>query len=217
MFAQTLVNRHVHERGSSIFPRETRGSDLLSDRDANIGETTWRVLSAHFGRGGLRRDKDARAFVGHLFRVTFAVLHAPAYQQEHKSALSADWAHVPIPRDRGLFERLVKKGEQVTRLLDTSRDAADVIEAILGRARAATLGQLLRVDKGHLRPDDLKITVSYWGGSRGRWKPRSYAVEEAPLVSLGESAPAISLSTIRRSSRMCLKPYGPTSLAATRS
>src|SRR5205823_5435969 len=127
VFASTLVNRHVHERGSAIFPRETRGDDLLADRDANLSEPTWRVFSNHFQLIGLRRDPVARAFVGKLFRVGFAVLHAPAYQQEHKSALSSDWAHIPVPKSPALFDQLVERGEQVTRLLDANRDANDVV------------------------------------------------------------------------------------------
>ena len=71
-FSTQLANYHVHERGSYIFPRETRGVDLLSDRDANIAEKSWRILRKHFGLIGERRDADARAFVGKLFRVGFA-------------------------------------------------------------------------------------------------------------------------------------------------
>lgn len=186
VFATTLPNLHVHERGCVVFPRETRGDDLLSDRDANIGEKTWRVLRAHFGLKGERRDADAHAFVGKLFRVAFAILHAPAYQAEHKSALSADWAHLPIPKDPELFARLVDKGEQVTRLLDANRDARDEIEGILGRERAAPLGPLKRNGGGKLRQTDLRITVTYWGGGKGRWKPRDFAVDEAPLDAWGE-------------------------------
>jgi type ISP restriction-modification system protein/N-6 DNA methylase len=186
IFARTLANLHVHERGSVVFPRETRGEDLLSDRDANIGEPTWRVLSEHFGLTGLRRDIDARSFVGRLFRVGFAALYAPTYQSEHKSALSADWAHLPIPKDRSLFNRMVDRGEQITRLLDANREASDVVESILGHERTASLGPLRRVDDGQLHPQDLKITVSYWGGSRGRWKPRYYTVDESPINLWGE-------------------------------
>jgi hypothetical protein len=118
-FATTLVNRHVHERGSAIFPRETRGEGLFSDREANIDEATWRKLREHFGLKGERRDVEARDLVGKVFRIIFAVLHAPAYQFEHASALSADWAHVPIARDQQVFDRLVERGETVIRLLDT--------------------------------------------------------------------------------------------------
>lgn len=186
IYSRELLNYHVHERGSYVFPRETRGEDLLSDRDANIGEKSWRVLRAYFNLAGERRGEDARAFVGKLFRLGFAVLHAPAYQAEHKSALSADWAHLPIPKDKELFDRLVVAGDKVTELLDATRNARDAIEAVIGHDCAAMLGPLKRSDGGNLRPDDLKITVSYWGGSRGRWIPRKFRVGEIPNETWGE-------------------------------
>lgn len=185
-YATKLLNYHVHERGSYVFPRETSGDDLLSDRDANIGENTWRKLRDHFSLAGKRRDADARNLVGKLFRVAFAILHAPAYQAEHKSALSADWAHMPIPKDQELFEQLVARGEQITRVLDANRDARDVIEAVIGKERAALLGQPRRIDGDNLSPADLKITITYWGGGKGRWKARPFGVEEAPLDAWGE-------------------------------
>ncbi|KAF0227106.1 MAG: helicase-like [Beijerinckiaceae bacterium] len=194
VFSTALANLHVHERGSVVFPREVQ-EGFSAERYANLGEAVWRVLGVHFGlteptetdrRFTFLRDSDvARAFVGKLFRVGFAILHAPAYQAEHKSALSADWAHLPIPKDAELVERLVAKGEQVTRLLDANRDARDVIEAVLGRERAALLGPLKRTDGGNLRPDDLKINITYWGGGKGRWKPRPFAIDDAPVEAWG--------------------------------
>ncbi|WP_292532499.1 type ISP restriction/modification enzyme [Methylocystis sp.] len=186
IYSRELMNYHVHERGSYVFPRETRSDDLLTHRDANIGEKTWRILREHFGLKGERRDADACAIVGKLFRVGFAILHAPAYQAEHKSALSADWAHLSIPKDRKVFARLVDKGEQVTRLLDANRDAREVVEAVLGHERAALLGPLKRDDGGKLRPADLKINVTYWGSGKGRWKSRPFGADEAPLDGWGE-------------------------------
>ena len=91
------MNLHVHERGSVVFPRETVSSDLVVQRDANLPEPAGRFLRDHFGLTGERHEQDARAFVGKLFRVAFAVRNAPAYQAEHKSALSSDWAHLPVP------------------------------------------------------------------------------------------------------------------------
>jgi hypothetical protein len=44
--------------------------------------------------------------------------------------LAADWAHLPIPKDVKLFDRLVAAGEQVTCLLDAARDASDVTRAL---------------------------------------------------------------------------------------
>ena len=187
VFATELVNLHVHERGSVVFPRQTRGSDLLSDADANLPEVTWRVLRDHFGLKGERRDESARTFVGKLFRTAFAVLHAPSYQAEHKSALAADWAHLPIPKDVKFLDRLVVAGEQVTRLLDSGRDAGDVIKAILGADRARALGPLKRIDGQQVRPDDLKVTVTFWGGGKGRWIPRVYTADELPATEFGNA------------------------------
>lgn len=180
LFATTLANLHVHERGSVVFPRETTGDDLLADRDANIAELAWRALRDHFGLVGQRRDDDARAFVGKLFRVAFAILHAPAYQTKHKSALSSDWAHLPIPKDAVLLGKLADAGEQVARLLDANRDARDVIDTVLTPERAKRLGQLRRADGEQLTPDDLKLTFTYWGGGKGKWKPRPFLEAEAP-------------------------------------
>ncbi len=187
IFTNTLANLHVHERGSVVFPRETLGDDLLSDRDANLPEATWRVLRDHFGLKGERRDDPARALAGKLLRVAFAILYAPGYQAEHQSALSADWAHLPIPKDARLFERLAAAGEQVTRLLDADRDAGDVIRTVVGADRARALGPLKRLDGKQVRPKDLKVIVTYWGGGKGRWKPRPFAAEELPATDYGEA------------------------------
>jgi hypothetical protein len=187
IYSTTLANLHVHERGSVVFPRETGSDDLLSHRDANILEASWRVLRQHFGLKGDRPDDAARAFVGKLFRVAFAILHAPSYQSEHKSALSADWAHLPIPKDAAVFERLVTAGEQVTRLLDAATDAGDIVQAIVGAKRASSLGPLKRNDGTQVRPDDLKITITYWGGGKGRWKPRPFTADELPATEYAET------------------------------
>ena len=180
LFATTLANLHVHERGSVVFPRETVSYDLLAHRDANIAEPAWRVLRDHFGLSGERSGDDARALVGKLFRVAFATLHAPSYQSEHKSALSSDWAHLPIPKDADLLDKLVDAGEQVAHLLDANRDARDVIEVVLTPERAKLLGQLHRADGAQVSGDDLKLTVTYWGGGKGKWTPRTFLEPELP-------------------------------------
>ena len=186
IFATTLANLHVHERGSVVFPRETVNDDLLAYREANIAESAWRVLRDHFGLAGERSGDDARDFVGKLFRVAFAILHAPSYQAEHKSALSSDWAHLPIPKDAKLLNKLCDSGEQVVRLLDANRDARDVIEAVLTPERAKHLGQLRRKDGKPLTASDLKVTVTYWGGGKGKWIPRPFTDTELPDGAAGE-------------------------------
>lgn len=182
VFSTTLVGLHVHERGSVVFPRETVSDDLVTHRDANLAEPAWRVLREQFELKGEKRDVDALSFVGKLFRVAFAILHAPSYQAEHKSALASDWAHLPIPKDADLLDRLIEAGEQVARLLDANRDARDVVAAVLTPDRAKRLGQLRRSDGEQLNPDDLKLTITYWGGGKGKWVPRDFLDDEAPAA-----------------------------------
>lgn len=183
VYGSGLVNLHVHERGSVLFPRETRGEGMYAGQwDANLSEPVWRVLRAHFGLSGERNGDDARALVGRLFRVALATLHAPAYQAEHRSALSADWAHLPIPKDRRLFRRLAAAGERVARLLDAGREAQDVVEKVLGSERARALGALRRMDGGQIRPGDLAVTITYWGGGKGGWRPRVFGEGEEPAA-----------------------------------
>lgn len=186
LFATTLVGLHVHERGSVVIPRETTGEGLVADRDANLPEPTWRILRDHFGLQGHRRDEQARVFAGSLLRVALALLHAPAYQADHRSALSADWAHLPIPRNAALFRSLVEAGDLVARLLDSNSDARTAVFAVIGENRAAHLAQLRKEDGGPIQPADLQITINYWGGAKGRWVPRSFTSEEDALPAWGE-------------------------------
>lgn len=186
LYATTLVNLHVHERGSVVIPRDTRGDDLLADRDANLPEAAWRVLRDHFDLTGHRRDDDARKLAGNLLRAALAILHAPAYQSDHRSALSADWAHLPVPKDAGLLERLAEAGELVARLLDADRDSNDDVVSLLGQERAAQLAQLHKQDGSAIRPEDLLVTVNYWGGAKGHWIERPFTAAEEPLVMWGE-------------------------------
>jgi len=186
LFASTLVGLHVHERGSVVIPRETRGDDLLADRDANLPEVAWRALRQHFGLTGERRDNDARRLAGRLLRVALAVLHAPAYQADHRSALSADWAHLPVPKDGALFDRLAETGDLVARLLDADRDARDQVLAVLDEERSAALAQVRRQDGGSVRLEDMRITVNYWGGAKGGWLARPFTSEEDAVAAWGE-------------------------------
>src|SRR5690606_8857164 len=82
--------------------------------------------------------------------------------------------------------RLTEAGEQVVRLLDAGRDAREEILSILGEGRAAALAQLHKTDGGTIGPNDLKVTVNYWGGAKGRWIPRPFTGEEDPHPEWGE-------------------------------
>ena len=143
LFATTLVNLHAHDRGSVCIPCHTMSDDLLSGQDANIAESAWRALREQYGLSGDRQGKPAHQLVGQLIRTALAVLHSPAYQDEHKSALSADWARFPIPKDDSLLAKLGMFGDQVAQLLDANNDATSVVDDVLGEDCAAShLGNL---------------------------------------------------------------------------
>jgi hypothetical protein len=46
---------------------------------------------------------------------------------------------------------------------------------------------LKRLEGKQVRPEDLKITVTYWGPGKGRWKPRSFTAEELPAAEYAEA------------------------------
>ena len=57
IFSTTLANLHVHERGSVLFPRETRES-FSDEQYGNIAESAWRTLGKHFGLTAALTDRD---------------------------------------------------------------------------------------------------------------------------------------------------------------
>lgn len=185
IFSSALPNLHVHERGSVVIPKEVVGTGLYSHRLANITESAWKAMRDHFGLEGRREDDPAREFVGKLFRAIFALLHSPQYQEDHKSALSADWAHPPIPRDAALFDELVEAGGKIVELLDAETDASPVFKDIL-EDMAKTIGPIQRVDGQQVQPADLAVTITYWGGGKGRWRPRAFKSEEHGADALGQ-------------------------------
>ncbi|WP_230628513.1 type ISP restriction/modification enzyme [Sphingomonas sp. Leaf37] len=183
--SRTLITRHVHERGSYVIPREVEGEGLFAGRLANLAEPAWNALRDQFGLIGRREDQPARTLTGELFKVIIALLHAPRYQEEHRSALSADWAHPPIPRDRVLFNELVGAGRVVSTLLDAGSDAEVAIREALGE-RAAHIGLLRRRDDAQVRDQDLMVSIAYWGGAPGGWRPRDFRPDEVAPAAFGE-------------------------------
>ena len=72
------------------------------------------------------------------------------------------------------------------RFTDADGDAGDIVQAVVGADRARALGPLKPLDGKQVRPDDLKVTVTYWGGGKGGWKARPFRVEELPVTDYGE-------------------------------
>jgi hypothetical protein len=69
-------------------------------------------------------------------------------------------------------------GKDVSIILNPLRDADAVVRRLLGD-HVSTLGMPERRSGGQISDGMLKVTVSYFGGSKGRWCERLFAAEEA--------------------------------------
>ena len=58
-----------------------------------------------------------------LFYHTLAVMHAPAYREDHAEYLAEDWPRIPLPEDKTGLETGAELGKKVARLLDPLSDA----------------------------------------------------------------------------------------------
>ena len=199
LLATTLFDLHLHDRGSVGFPAEVRpaetGRGTLFEIDggdtavpsANLNENFWRAASREWSlRGGLEGE-EARGFVRRLFRVCLAVCHAPQYEEEHRESLAQDWAHVPIPRNVALFDRLADAGGLIATLLNPLADPRAALKATLGDY-AGQLAVLDSADGAAVREDDLVISVPHFGGARGGWRVREFTEVEISPYDIGRAA-----------------------------
>jgi hypothetical protein len=150
------------------------------------GIRLWRAVSREWSlRGGLEGE-EARGFVRRLFRVCLAICHAPQYEEEHRESLAQDWAHVPIPRDVALFERLAEAGGLIATLLNPLADTRAALKATLG-GYARHLAVLDSADGAAVREDDLVISVPHFGAARGGWRGREFTEAEVPPHDVGRT------------------------------
>jgi hypothetical protein len=196
LFATSLFDLHLHDRGSVGFPAEVcpqpapgRGTLFDTENDegakANLSDQIWSIASEAFGfSGGLDGDQ-AKIFVRQLINTSLALGHSPAYQEEHSESLAQDWAHIPIPRERALFDELTRTGALIAKLLDPLQEPRAAVRASLGEY-APRLAVLASVEGGAVRENDLVITIPHFGGSRGGWRSRPYRENEEPPAYLGE-------------------------------
>ncbi len=187
LLSKTLLDLHVHDRGSVCFPREVKAGSLVSETQANLNLPAWRRLATDLGLSGALTDQPARELVGRLFRCALAILHSPQYQQDHQDSLAQDWAHLPIPSDPVVFDRLAEAGGKVATLLDPSADADQVITALVGADRVKHLGAVRRRSGGPVDATDLAVTVSYHGAAKGDWRPRAFSDKEEASFEWGDN------------------------------
>ncbi|MGH7288501.1 MAG: type ISP restriction/modification enzyme [Myxococcota bacterium] len=175
LHTRTLADLHVHDRGTACFPRETKPGELVTTRVANLAEPAWGVLRAAYGLAGGMDGAPAKQLVSALFRCALALIHAPRFEDDHRDALTHDWAHIPIPKQQEQFARLVELGSDISTLLDPLANADAVVDRLLGPELACQVGVLRSSAAGN---PDLHVTISYFGAAKGRWRERDYAEAE---------------------------------------
>lgn len=197
LFATSLFDLHLQDRGSVGFPAQVRpvlasGPATLFDTEnentprANLADQIWSSASAAFGFCEGLDGEQATRFARQLIHISLALGHSPAYQEEHRESLAHDWAHIPIPRDRELFNELTRAGGLIATLLDPLQAPRSAIRASLGEY-APRLAVLTSVEGGAVRENELIVTIPHFGGARGGWRSRQYEENEDPLAYLGET------------------------------
>lgn len=195
LLSTSLFDLHLHDRGSVGFPAELR--PVATDEGtlfevppgapprANLVEQFWRAVSQNWGLAGELEGDDAKSFTRKLFRVCLSLCHAPQYEEEHRESLAQDWAHVPVPRDKELFEELAGVGDLIAILLNPLSEPRAAIRASLGDY-APRLAVLASAEGGAVRGTDLVITISHFGAARGGWRQRQYEEAETPPTDFGQ-------------------------------
>ncbi len=201
--ATTLFDLHVHDRGSLGFPLRIRRADrprtLFSDppvngtREANLAEDAWRALKETWSLTGTIGDDEALRIVRTLFSLTLALAHAPQYESDHKDTLAQDWIHLPIPKDRALFEEIGRLGETVGTLLDPAAGASKVLRTLLGSSQR-TLAVVASRDGKAVRDSDLVVAYSFFGAAQGAWRERRPQQDEAFETAWGEATGDLHLN-----------------------
>ncbi|HSS77200.1 MAG TPA: type ISP restriction/modification enzyme, partial [Thermoanaerobaculia bacterium] len=203
LIATTLFDLHVHDRGTLGFPLRIRRADrprtLFSDppvngsREANLAEDAWRALRDTWSLAGTIGDDEALRIVRTLFSLTLALAHAPQYEADHKDTLSQDWIHLPIPKNRALFEEIGRLGETVGTLLDPAAEVSKVLRTILGSSQR-TLAVVASRDGTAVRDSDLVVTYSFFGVAQGAWRERRPQQDEAFETAWGEATGDLHLN-----------------------
>jgi len=201
---------HLHDRGSIGFPAEIEpeaspstplfGQSAHSEvRIANLHEHVWTTLAREWELAGTLADGPAKQLARQLASLAMAICHSPAYEQDHKDSLAQDWAHIPIPKDRALFNDLVAAGTAVATLLDPLMPASTVCRATLGEA-LSRLAVVESIDGGSIRPEDLVVQYSFFGAAAGGWRRRPENAGELAHPEWGTSTGDLFINE-----RICLR------------
>jgi hypothetical protein len=193
----TAFDLHLHDRGSVSFPVETiagqsmegtlfAAHDTTDDPQSNLSPNVWKCLKEAFGLKGDMYGKDARTLARGIARASLALCHAPQYQSDHKESLAQDWAHVPVPKSKQLFDELVGAGEMLAALLNPVVSPSKALKNILGDD-AKHLAVPSKIGGGNVAERDLLVEYSFFGGAQGGWRARLASRDEPMHDEWGET------------------------------
>jgi Type ISP C-terminal specificity domain/N-6 DNA Methylase len=176
-----LFDLHLNDWGAVGFPAEINPeeeSGLFGTpkdkqvRKANLRSEVWSKLRESWKLKGDVQSDEAKILCRALFRYSMAISHSPQYEEDHKDFLAQDWPHIPITRDKTLFEEAAKVGDQLGMMLDPFADASQILNTLVG-GDAKGLGVAERRVGGNIRESDLVVEYSYFGPAKGKWKERA--------------------------------------------
>jgi hypothetical protein len=184
----TAFDLHLHDRGSVSFPVEVVAGESMAGtlfashastrhRQSNLAASVWKCLKQAFALKGDLSGNDARSTARGVARVSLAICHAPQYQSEHKESLAQDWAHIPIPKSRELFDELIEAGETLGILLDPVSAPVKRLKAMLGD-EMKHLAVPSKIGGGDVNQDELSVEYSFFGGAQGGWRSRPNSSNE---------------------------------------
>jgi hypothetical protein len=193
----TAFDLHLHDRGSVGFPVEVVVEESMAgtlfaahssapQRRSNLVPEVWDALKNQFSLKGDLSGKDACRLTSELVRVCLALCHSPQYQSEHKESLAQDWAHVPIPKSRELFNQLRDAGEMLGVLLNPLASPSRPLKAILGD-ESKQLAVPSKIGGGNVEERDLLIEYSFFGAAQGGWRQRTASANEPMYDQWGET------------------------------
>jgi len=160
---------------------------------ANLAEPAWLTLKRLWSLAWSLDDHEAVRLVQRLFHLTLGLTHAPQYEADHKDTLAQDWIHLPIPKNRAVFEEIARLGEMVGVLLNPASDSAKVLRELLGGGRR-TLAVVASRAREVVRASDLIVAHSFFGAAQGAWQKRKPKRDEAFEAAWGETTGDLHLN-----------------------
>ena len=191
LLLSTAFDLHLHDRGSVCFPAEVRqdmpDSEGLFEYRANLVQCVWNSIKKEWGLEGDLFEAEALSFVREFCRMCLAICHAPNYQSEHKESLAQDWAHIPIPKSKPLFDSLAVCGDLLTSLLDPVKDATSALLNLLD-SEEIFIAIPTKTGGGQVGQEDLLIEYSFFGAAKGGWRSRPFSDNEPQHEEWGAEA-----------------------------